>query len=317
GSQVTITQQNLAFGNYKWAYRAIDTSGIVSPWIEFGNAGNLDFSRVHVLNDYVRIDDLHKEDVGGTQYIYVKWTLLKKWNDAEVAVYPSLNNNLPSITLSSSFEPLFMGGNSLIYDQFRSLGNSLDQGYYLWKPVGSPCNDAGPGSSDYTVGNQYTTRFSRIFDMSTLLWVDALSITSTANIRFTIYDRTQFDASPCNMDFKEAYPDSADYHPSTSAPEKRPLIFIPGIAGSRLDDDGGTKIWPPPDKNAFVKNAFGNPFSASGYTRLSLDPSALFVPSNIVVPDVIRIYDQETDPAKRNVYSLFLCGLTTCVVFVE
>ena len=100
--------------------------------------------------------------------------------------------------------------------------------------------------------------------------------------------------------------------PPPTTPQRRPLIFVPGIAGSRLDDALGTKIWPPPDKLEFAK-----PTSPSGFTRISLDPSAFFASSSIVVPDVIRIYEQESDPAKSNIYSLFLSALTARGGYVE
>jgi pimeloyl-ACP methyl ester carboxylesterase len=88
---------------------------------------------------------------------------------------------------------------------------------------------------------------------------------------------------------------------------QRPLIFIPGIAGSRLDGREGTKIWPPPSKVDFV-----NPFSSAVYTRLSLDPSLppSAPPSDIIVPDVIRLYEEASRPEERDVYSSILMTLT-------
>lgn len=228
GAHVIITQTGVAFGDYKWAYRAMDASGHASQWTEFVTGGNRDFSRAHITNDYVRVDEVLRREDGGTQYLYVRWTLLRKWNDASVAVYPSLNGNLPSMGFTSGFESLFMGGNSFTYfDGFRSLGMSLDQGHYMWKPVGGMCNNAGPGPAEYLVGNQYTTRFPSVFDMATFSWVNAADVAPATNIRFTIYDRTQFNASQCNMDHKEAFPDSTNYHAQLPTPTPTPTV-IPG-----------------------------------------------------------------------------------------
>src|SRR5205807_7870455 len=102
-----------------------------------------------------------------------KWTLLQIWSPDATAIYPSLNVNLPD--------------NSMLD---RSLGLSLDQGGYMWKIVGSPCNTAGPGPNDYSIGQQYTTRFTSISG------VNASDITSNMPIRFTIFIRTSFDSSP-------------------------------------------------------------------------------------------------------------------------
>ena len=56
-----------------------------------------------------------------------------------------------------------------------------------------------------------------------------------------------------------------------SLPPREPLIFIPGIAGSRLNEVGGNNIWP-----ALFRDV----------SRLTLDPQQQ--QTNIVVPDVIR-----------------------------
>jgi len=79
---------------------------------------------VKASNSYVQIDQIYKPSDGETTYVYVKWTLLQKWNTAAVAVYPSLNGNLPSISLSSCFVGIGVG--NICYDQFQSLGLSLD-----------------------------------------------------------------------------------------------------------------------------------------------------------------------------------------------
>lgn len=87
-------------------------------------------------------------------------------------------------------------------------------------------------------------------------------------------------------------------------PQQRPLIFIPGIAGSRLDSADHTKIWPPASAVGFA-----NPSSSTGYTRLSLDPNPLFITSDIVVPDVIRFYEEAPRPEDKDVYGSILTAL--------
>lgn len=83
-------------------------------------------------------------------------------------------------------------------------------------------------------------------------------------------------------------------------PQRRPLIFIPGIAGSRLDDRDGTKIWPPPNTLMFA-----DPFSSVGYLKLSLDPAEfLFASPDIIAPDVMLDYDG------KDVYGNILSMLT-------
>ena len=90
-------------------------------------------------------------------------------------------------------------------------------------------------------------------------------------------------------------------------PPLRPLIFIPGIAGSRLDRPDHAVIWPPISSSLFATDFLG-----TGYTRLSLDPnpSPLFPPSEIIVPDVIRLWEQSPKPEERDVYSSILMALT-------
>lgn len=89
----------------------------------------------------------------------------------------------------------------------------------------------------------------------------------------------------------------------TPTPQQRPLIFIPGIAGSRLDNADHVKIWPPMDALGFA-----NPLSTSGYTKLSLNPAS--PGANIIVPDVIRFYEQASKPDERDVYNSILRALT-------
>jgi len=43
GSRVTITRYGLVDGSYKWRYRAKDSKGATSNWVEFGAQGNIDF----------------------------------------------------------------------------------------------------------------------------------------------------------------------------------------------------------------------------------------------------------------------------------
>jgi len=43
GSQVIITRYDLVDGSYKWQYRARDSKGATSSWVEFGTQGNIDF----------------------------------------------------------------------------------------------------------------------------------------------------------------------------------------------------------------------------------------------------------------------------------
>jgi hypothetical protein len=43
GSQVTITRYDLVDGSYKWQYRAKDSKGATSSWVEFETQGNIDF----------------------------------------------------------------------------------------------------------------------------------------------------------------------------------------------------------------------------------------------------------------------------------
>ncbi|HKU75809.1 MAG TPA: alpha/beta fold hydrolase [Pyrinomonadaceae bacterium] len=182
-------------------------------------------------NPYVYINQIYKQIDGGQTWIYVRWTLLGKWTSEITAVYPSLNSNLPD--------------NSFLD---RSLGMNLDQGSYMWKLVGSPCNIAGPGPEDYTTGQQYITRFPSISG------VNAADISSDIPIRFTIFYRTIFDSSPCNMERKTAFPDPTDFHVQplstptpTPTPEAVPVIFIPGIMGSEIgydDDSTFQPLWP-------------------------------------------------------------------------
>jgi pimeloyl-ACP methyl ester carboxylesterase len=91
---------------------------------------------------------------------------------------------------------------------------------------------------------------------------------------------------------------------AASTPQQRPLIFIPGIAGSRLDTSDHVKIWPPLEETGFA-----NPLSATGYIRISLDPNPLFSTPNIIVPDVIRFYDEASKPEDRDVYNSVLTAL--------
>jgi len=59
--------------------------------------------------------------------------------------------------------------------------------------------------------------------------------------------------------------------------DKRPLIFISGIAGSVIFEQGGDTLWPIPAP------AF---FPCNGYNGLTLDPTKL--QPQVVIPDVIR-----------------------------
>jgi invasion protein IalB len=44
GTPVTLTRDSLAFVNYKWRCRAVDARGLASAWVDFGTAGNIDFT---------------------------------------------------------------------------------------------------------------------------------------------------------------------------------------------------------------------------------------------------------------------------------
>ena len=50
GSQVTLTRYGLVSGNYHWQARAVDEYGLASAWVEFGTAGNTDFTVVTTLS---------------------------------------------------------------------------------------------------------------------------------------------------------------------------------------------------------------------------------------------------------------------------
>lgn len=145
-------------------------------------------------NPHFYINRIYKlTDSQGT-WIYVKWTLLSKWTTEITAVAPSLNNNLPDNTIPSG-----------------SLGLNLDQGGYMWKPVGGVCNSAGPGINDYTSGQQYVTRFANISG------VPASDITAEMPIRFTMFMRISPDSSPCNMERQKAFPDSTNLRLESTA----------------------------------------------------------------------------------------------------
>lgn len=165
-------------------------------------------SPVSASNAYVRIDQIYRQSDGETTWIYITWTLLQKWSPDATAVYPSVNGNLPD--------------NSMLE---RSLGLNLDQGPFMWKPIGTGgCNTSGPGPDDYVIGQQYTTRFSKLFDPSTSSYVDACDIPSTTGITFTVMSRTFFDSPPCNMERKTASADPEIY------PIPQPLIPNPAIS---------------------------------------------------------------------------------------
>lgn len=153
--------------------------------------------RTPASNPYIKVDQIEKRGDGETTWIYVKWTLLQKWSADATAIYPTLNGNASD---NATYE--------------RSLGLSLDQGEYMWKPVGGACNTAGPGPDDYTVGQQYTTRFTRIRDVSTAdgFWLDAADVSPLTDIRFTTMRRTSPDTSPCNIGGRSVDGDLENYH---------------------------------------------------------------------------------------------------------
>src|SRR6185436_5316870 len=154
-------------------------------------------------NPYVYINQIYKQSDGQTAWIYVRWTLLQKWSSDATGIYVSLDDNLPDNSISD-----------------RSLGLSLDQGNYMWKPVNGLCNSAGSDTYDYTTGQQYLTRFPSISG------VNASDVSPSSTIRFTVFVRTLYDSSPCNMERKTAFPDPTDFHVEPApTPPPTPIVI--------------------------------------------------------------------------------------------
>src|SRR5215213_974746 len=215
---------------------------------------------VSASNPYVRIDQIYKQTDGATTFVYVRWTLLQKWNSQIVAVYPSINGNLSDNTILE-----------------RSLGSNLEQGEYMWKPVGGICNTAGPGPEDYSVGNQYTTRFSRFFDISSSAFVNATDILSSTDIRFTMFQRTLFESSPCNMESKTATPDSQNYHLTETPIENHPPNIPSNVNQHMLFDsaviiEGGTTLERAVTFKGIVSDPDGEAVSLQVELRKSTEP---------------------------------------------
>lgn len=168
--------------------------------------------KISAANDYIRIESITKERDGNDVYLTVSWTLLQKWDTSFcVAVYPSLNGNLPNTTLIGYFDPSQMDGHYIPDQSLKSLSNSKYDVTYIWRRVGAQCNNDRPSSDEYEIGHQYTTRFKTIFDKATYSNIDASSIDSLSDIRFTRYVTIDYDSSPCNMNYKAAVPDNESY----------------------------------------------------------------------------------------------------------
>jgi len=128
---------------------------------------------------------------------------------------------------------------------------------YSWSASGLP-NGMGINSSSGVVSGTPTTA-------------------GTFNFTVTVRD----SSSPQQTASKVLVITVAD---ATPTPQKRPLIFIPGIAGSQLNEVNGDNIWPGSNQLLRLRN---------WQDKLSLEPGKQ---KNIFAPDIIRI--DPTDPTK-------------------
>jgi hypothetical protein len=78
GSQVIITRYSLVDGGYKWRYRAKDSKGATSSWVEFGTQGNIDF--ISSEDIYWLAKTIMSEASVGTseEQAAVGWTVLNR-----------------------------------------------------------------------------------------------------------------------------------------------------------------------------------------------------------------------------------------------
>ena len=72
GSEVSITRYGLIEAEYHWQYRAKDSDGAISDWVEFGVVGNIDFTvlfDVPVVNSPA--DIIYEEGTTGHNIIWI------------------------------------------------------------------------------------------------------------------------------------------------------------------------------------------------------------------------------------------------------
>ena len=201
-------------------------------------------SAVFASNSVLTILDAKVQYATGTPYLYITWRLDAKTGLAQnslpqaVSFSPSLNGNFTNGTQTVG------SGQNIQVALSKSLDGNATYPFFTWHNGG--CNANIDHEGGYVIGSEYVTRMARIFDAAENQYIDAREITAADKLRMTIFDG--FDPngnfSFCNAQGDPpAIIDLEDYAISLAPLE--PIVFVPGILGTRLNRaSDGEEVWP-------------------------------------------------------------------------
>jgi len=144
GSHVSITRYSLVESSYKWRYRAKDSKGATSNWVEFGTQGNIDFISSEDVYWLAKTIINEAEDCTDQEKIAVGWTVRNRLN------YPRkfIGNSIKEIVLSG-YTPNWRVPHKEPTDLIVKLAKDLLEGKYPDPTEGatsffSPRSQTGP-----------------------------------------------------------------------------------------------------------------------------------------------------------------------------